>query len=75
MAGRITRGAAIVVWFAVVGAIAVASAVLNVAVSAGTVLLLLAACLVPPAIMLLVWRGAPPVTIAELLHDVDAPRK
>jgi hypothetical protein len=33
--------------------------------------LLLVACLVPPAIMLLVWRGAPPPTVAELLHAVD----
>ena len=30
-----------------------------------------AACVVPPAIMLLVWRGAPPQTVAEVLHSVD----
>ena len=75
MAGRISRGTAIGVWFAVIGAIAVGAAMLGVAVSVGTVALLLAACLVPPAVMFMVWRGAPPVTIAELLHDVDAPRK
>jgi hypothetical protein len=31
----------------------------------------LAACFVPPAIMLMVWRGAPPATIAEVLHEAD----
>jgi len=31
----------------------------------------LAACVVPPAVMLLVWRGAPPPTMAEILYAVD----
>ena len=35
----------------------------------------LAACMLPPAIMLLVWRGAPPVTIAELLYSVNRPKE
>jgi len=43
--------------------------------TSGAVELWLAACLVPPAVMLLVWRGAPPVTVAELLHDVSHPGK
>ena len=32
---------------------------------------LLAACVVPPAVMLTVWRGAPPLTVAEVLHAVE----
>ena len=39
------------------------------AMSAGT--LWLAACVVPPAVMLAVWRGAPPLTVAEVLYAVD----
>jgi hypothetical protein len=34
--------------------------------------LLLVTCLVPPAVMLLVWRDAP-ITVAELLYDVNRP--
>jgi hypothetical protein len=34
----------------------------------------LVACLVPPAVMLLVWR-APAVTVAELLYSVNKPSK
>jgi hypothetical protein len=37
--------------------------------------LLLMMCLMPPAIMLLVWRGPPPLTVAEVLHAVEAPSK
>ena len=29
------------------------------------------ACIVPPAVMLMLWRGAPPQTVAEVLHAVD----
>jgi hypothetical protein len=29
------------------------------------------ACVVPMAVMLFVWRGAPPATVAEILHQVD----
>jgi hypothetical protein len=35
----------------------------------------LAVCLVPPAVMLLVWRGARPLTVAELLHSVNSQSK
>ena len=42
---------------------------LDVTLSSG--ILMLATSLVPPAVLLLVWRGAPPFTIAELLHSVD----
>ena len=26
---------------------------------------------VPMTVMLIVWRGAPPATVAEILHSVD----
>jgi hypothetical protein len=34
----------------------------------------LATCLVPPAILLLIWRGPPPLTVAEVLRAVDTSR-
>jgi len=72
MLNAMSRGTAIGVWFAIVAvAAAITTAVLGVAVTTSTGLLLLGACFVPPAVMLMVWRGAPPVTIAEVLHDAD----
>ena len=57
-------------WFAAVAVIIawVVTAGVNVAVS--TAALLLTMCLVAPAIMLLIWRGAPPPAIGELLYSV-----
>ena len=67
------RATIIGVWFAVLAALAGGGAVGGVSITMGTRALLLVAGLVPPAIMLLllVWRGAPPPTVAELLHAVD----
>ena len=62
-------------WCAAVVAIAAVCVAGGASTSNGAVELWLAACLVPPAVMLLVWRGAPPVTVAELLHDVNQPGK
>jgi hypothetical protein len=47
----------------------------GVAMTLNAAELWLVACLVPPAVMLLVWRGAPPATVAELLHHVNRPSK
>jgi hypothetical protein len=62
-------------WCAAVITIAAACIAGGAPTTSGAVELWLAACLVPPAVMLLVWRGAPPVTVAELLHDVNRPGK
>jgi hypothetical protein len=51
--------------------VAVASVVLGTRVTVATAAALLAVCLVPPAILLVLWPGAEPPTIAEVLHDVD----
>jgi len=42
-----------------------------VSITIGTVALVLAAGLVPSAIVLKMWGGASPQTVAELLHAVD----
>ena len=71
MLKEISRTRLVGFWFAAVaGVIAwVAATGVNIAIS--TALLLLTMCLVPPAIMLLLWRGAPPPTVAELLYAVN----
>jgi hypothetical protein len=32
---------------------------------------ILLVCIMPPVVMFIVWRGAPPATVAEILHTVD----
>jgi hypothetical protein len=61
------------VWCASVTTIAALSMVWGIALTSNSGVLWLVACLVPPAVMLLVWRGPPPLTVAELLHSVDHP--
>ena len=41
----------------------------------GAAQLWLVACLVPPAVMLLVWPSPPTATVAELLYAVDKPEQ
>jgi hypothetical protein len=70
-----SRAQVVGAWFAaiiVMFACAVVSGA-NITVSTGE--LWLAACVVPPAVMLLVWRGGPALTVAELLHAVDGSSK
>ena len=58
-------------WFAAVAVIIALVVATGVNMAVSTTVLLLTMCLVPPAIMLLVWRGAPPQTVGELLHSVN----
>ena len=69
-----TRSRLIQIWFGAVALIVVASLALGAAVTIGTGALLLALCLVPPAIVLMLWPGVPTPTIAEVLHDAERSR-
>jgi hypothetical protein len=40
-------------------------------VTVSTGVMLVALCLVPPAIVLMVWPGVQPRTASEVLHDAD----
>jgi len=71
MFSSLNRGTAVGLWFAVMVAVAACGIFFGVVVAPSTGALLLAACVVPPAIMLFMWRGAPPATVAELLHGAD----
>ena len=58
-------------WFAAAAVIIAWVVTAGVNVAVGTAALLLTMCLVAPAIMLLIWRGAPPPTVGELLYSVN----
>ena len=49
-------------WCTTIVLIAVCGVVAGVALTTSSLELLLAICFVPPAVMFLLWRGAPPVT-------------
>jgi hypothetical protein len=63
-----TRLKILQVWFAVVLLVAVAAIALGVSVTIGTGALLLAVCLVPPAVLLMLWPSDSP-TMAESIRD------
>jgi hypothetical protein len=62
-------------WFAVVIVMMACSVAAGAAVTLNMGELWLGACLVPPAVMWFVWRGAPPLTVAELLYSVNTASK
>ena len=62
-------------WFAAVAVIIASVVAMGVNVAVSTTVLLLAMSLVPPAIMWLVWRGAPPPTAREILYSANTPKE
>ena len=75
MLNNISRLRLIGVWCALVLVIAAGGVVMGVPMTLATIGWLLAIGLIPPVVMLFVWRGAPPPTVAELLHSVNGPSK
>lgn len=71
MLNSLTRTRVIQLWFVAV-AVAIATVVaFGAAVTASTAVLLVAGSFVPPAILLIMWRDAPPPTAAEVIHAAD----
>jgi hypothetical protein len=66
-----TRSRVIQVWFAAVALVVAAAVAFGASVTLGTGVMLLALCLVPPAIVLVLWPGLQPPTVAQMLRDVD----
>jgi hypothetical protein len=66
-----TRMKVIGLWFSLVAAVVVSGALLGVPMTTATAVLLVITCIAPPAVMLMVWRGGPPPTVAETLNAVD----
>ncbi len=75
MLKNISRARVVGIWLTAVAVISAAIVTFdpNVAIDFSPLLLTLA--LGPPAVLLLVWRGAPPPTVAELLHSVNADKE
>jgi hypothetical protein len=71
MLRNMTRSKVIQVWFAIVALVIAAAIALGASVTVGTGVMLLALCLVPPAIVLVLWPGVQPPTVAEMLRDVE----
>jgi len=71
MLNNISRARLVGTWFAAVAVVFACSVIVGAPMTIGAGELWLVGCLVPPAVMLLVWRGAPPVTVAELLHAAN----
>ncbi len=58
-------------WVALLVAAAAVAWLSGMPITANTSALWFAVCLLPPAVMLVVWRGAPEPTVAEILYAVD----
>ena len=71
MSGSLNRRAVIGVWFGVLAAVAGAGALSGGSITLGTGALWLFACVAPPAVMLMVWRGASSPTVAQVRYTVD----
>ena len=74
MLKEISRNHLVGFWFAAVAVAITFIVAMDVNVAVSTTALLLTVSLVPPAIMFLVWRGAPPPTIREILYSVNTPK-
>jgi SNF family Na+-dependent transporter len=68
---QISRTWLVGLWFAAVAVLVAWGAAAGVNVGIGSAVLLLIVSLAPPAILLIVWRGAPPPTVGELLYAVN----
>ena len=66
-----TRSRAIQIWFAAVALITVAAITSGVTVATGTGVALLVLCLVPGAILWMLWPGAQPTTVGDVIRGTD----
>jgi hypothetical protein len=71
MLRNMTRARLIRTWFTAIALVIVAGVALGVTVTVGTGVIVLALCLVPPIIVLLLWPGIQPPTAAEVLRGID----
>jgi hypothetical protein len=68
MLNEITRNQLVGVWFAAVAVIIAFVVAMGGNVGVGTAAVLLTACVVPPGMVVALWRGAPTETIGEILY-------
>jgi hypothetical protein len=66
-----TRSKLIQIWFASVMLVIGIGVVFGASVTLGTAALLLGICLVPLGVILMLWPGMQPRTVAEVIHDAE----
>jgi hypothetical protein len=71
----ISRAKVVGTWIAAVFVIMVATLAAGATLTTSTGVLWLLTAVVPSGVLLLVWQGPPPVTVAELLHAVNTASK
>jgi hypothetical protein len=72
---NISRARVIGAWCAAIVLIGASALVAGAAPTAANGELLLVAGLMPPAVLLFLWRDAPVASVSELLHAADVPAK
>jgi hypothetical protein len=71
MLRSLNRRNVVVAWVGVLLGVAGAAGLSGVSLTLGNSALWFALCVAPPAVMLMVWRGAPPPSMQEVLYAVD----
>jgi hypothetical protein len=71
MLKHMTRAKVLQIWFGAAALIIAASIAFGAALTVGTGPMLVAFCLVPPVIILMLWPGAERPTVAEVLHQAE----
>jgi hypothetical protein len=74
MTSYLTRSRLIQVWFGAVVLTTVTCIAFGLAMTVGTVVMLLALSVVPPFVVQAMWPGLQPPTAAEVLHSRERPR-
>jgi hypothetical protein len=74
MLSQLSRGRVIAAWFVLVAVVMAGSIAAGAVPKLSTWVMLAAISVSAPGGFLLIWRGAPPLTVAELLHSVDSGR-
>jgi hypothetical protein len=67
----ITRNRLVALWLAAVAVVIASVVVMDVKVGVSTTALLLTLALVPPGIILALWRGTPAQTVGEILYSAN----
>jgi hypothetical protein len=65
------RLAAIAAWTVTLTIIAAVTTLMGGGISTGTSVIFLAAAVLPPAVFLIVYRGAPPKSVSQVLYDEE----
>ena len=71
MLNTVTRNRLVGLWFAAVAVVIASVVAMGVNVGVSTTALLLTLCLVPPGIVVALWRGGPPQTVGEILYAAN----